>query len=445
MEIVLVTIILGATVILAFFITKVFKSQQKDTELTEEPLVEENDNDKKSKSSPHESNEKSKKKFNDKKMKEKVVQFSHPWLLSTLKGHSGRVLDLDLSPNGKYLASCAEDRTVLVWQSKDFTAKEHKILRCNVEYDHGLFIRWSPDSKAFVVQKAVQNCTEVYKMGKKPDGSLGDFSVAVSFPPAHKTDTVGMGISSSGRFIASCSDKTDLIIWNLKGEILDKIDTVHNLTYCCQVSPCGRFVATSGFTSDVKFWEVKFTRSGDFDKVTRAFHLSGHTSGVYNFSFSADCSKVATVSKDGSWKVFNIAIEYSKGQDADVIITGDYTGDGIESSKPSQIMISPNGKVVAIHQEKRVNLYSVLTGELVGSIQDPHTQPIVKVLFSADSEYLFTAGDKHIRIFHNVPGIQSNIQELKLTLKKNLTNSTAKERIEQQIKLAEENLKNIVS
>ena len=66
-------------------------------------------------------------------------------------------------------------------------------------------------------------------------------------------------------------------------------------------------------------------------------------------------------------------------QDADVIITGDYTGDGIESSKPSQIMISPNGKVVAIHQEKRVNLYSVLTGELVGSIQDPHTQPIVKV------------------------------------------------------------------
>ena len=68
-----------------------------------------------------------------------------------------------------------------------------------------------------------------------------------------------------------------------------------------------------------------------------------------------------------------------------------------------------------------------------------------QVLFSADSEYLFTAGDKHIRIFHNVPGIQSNIQELKLTLKKNLTNSTAKERIEQQIKLAEENLKNIVS
>ena len=182
---------------------------------------------------------------------------------------------MDFSPNGKYLASCSEDRTVLVWHSKDFTDKEHKCLRCNVEYDHGAFVSWSPDSKAFVVQKAVQNCTEVYKMGKKPDGSLGEFSVAVSFPPTHKTDTIGMGISSSGRFLASCSDKTELIIWNLKGDILDKIDTVHNLTYCCKVSPCGRFVATSGFTSDVKFWEVKFARNGDFEKVVRAFNLPG--------------------------------------------------------------------------------------------------------------------------------------------------------------------------
>ena len=132
-------------------------------------------------------------------------------------------VDMDLSSNGKYLASCSEDRTVLVWHTKDFAAKEHKCLRCNVEFDHGVFISWSPDSKAFVVQKAVANNTEVYKMGKKPDGSLGDFSVAVSFPAEHKTDTVGMGISPSGRFLASCSDKTDLRVWSLRGEILDKI------------------------------------------------------------------------------------------------------------------------------------------------------------------------------------------------------------------------------
>ena len=36
-----------------------------------------------------------------------------------------------------------------------------------------------------------------------------------------------------------------------------------------------RFVATSGFTPDVKVWEVKFSRSGDFEKAARAFDLTG--------------------------------------------------------------------------------------------------------------------------------------------------------------------------
>ena len=116
-----------------------------------------------------------------------------------------------------------QDRTVLVWSTKDFKEKEHKCLRCNIEFDHGLFAKWSPDSKAFVVQKAVQNCTEVYKMSKKADGSLGDFSVAVTFPAKHKTDIIGMGISATGKYIATCSDATDLIVWSLKGEVLDRI------------------------------------------------------------------------------------------------------------------------------------------------------------------------------------------------------------------------------
>ena len=191
--------------------------------------------------------------------------------------------------------------------------------------------------------------------------------------------------------------------------------------------------------------------------------FTGHTSGVYSFSFSADSGKVATVSKDGTWKVFNTAIEYLKGQDANVIMSGDYSKE-LDSSKQSQVTISPDGKMVALSQDRQVNLYSVLTGKLLASIEEPHTQSITKVwhyckdamlcqlftllfqvLFSADCQYLFTAGDKHIRIFHNVPGIQNTLLELKETLKRNLSNSAAKERIEIQIKAAEENLKQINS
>lgn len=47
------------------------------------------------------------------KKKEVKDTYSHPWLLASLKGHSGEILDLDFSSNGKLLASCAEGITSL--------------------------------------------------------------------------------------------------------------------------------------------------------------------------------------------------------------------------------------------------------------------------------------------------------------------------------------------
>ena len=34
--------------------------------------------------------------------------FTHSWLLTSLKGHTGPITDMDFSPNGKHLATCAE-------------------------------------------------------------------------------------------------------------------------------------------------------------------------------------------------------------------------------------------------------------------------------------------------------------------------------------------------
>ncbi|MEQ2185861.1 hypothetical protein GOODEAATRI_022511, partial [Goodea atripinnis] len=66
----------------------------------------------------------------------------------TVSGHSGNVTCLDFSSNGKYLASCADDRTVRIWSTKDFLEREHKCLRANVELDHATLVRFSPDSRS---------------------------------------------------------------------------------------------------------------------------------------------------------------------------------------------------------------------------------------------------------------------------------------------------------
>lgn len=60
-----------------------------------------------------------------------------------------------------------------------------------------------------------------------------------------------------------------------------------------------------GFTPDVRVWEVIFSRSGEFEQIKRAFELTGHTSGIYSFDYSPDSGRMVTVSKDGTWRLFN--------------------------------------------------------------------------------------------------------------------------------------------
>lgn len=61
-----------------------------------------------------------------------------------------------------------------------------------------------------------------------------------------------------------------------------------------------------GFTPDVKVWEVIFGKNGEYQEVKTAFSLTGHTSGVYDVAFDSITSHMATVSKDGTWKLFDV-------------------------------------------------------------------------------------------------------------------------------------------
>lgn len=54
-------------------------------------------------------NVKNSKRSNLKKRSDKT-NYSHNWLLTTLKGHTGSVLDMSFSSNGKYLATCADGK-----------------------------------------------------------------------------------------------------------------------------------------------------------------------------------------------------------------------------------------------------------------------------------------------------------------------------------------------
>ncbi|KAJ7308966.1 hypothetical protein JRQ81_008248 [Phrynocephalus forsythii] len=291
--------------------------------------------------------------------KEKPQQhtFSHPLLASALKGHSGSVTCLNFSSNGKYLASCSDDRTVRIWSMKDFLEREHRCMRANVELDHATLVRFYPDSRAFVVWLANGDTLRLFKMAKKEDGSFTYVAAPEDFPKHHKAPVINIGVADTGRYIMTASSDTTLLIWDPKGEVLATVNTNQMNNTFAAVSPCGRFVASCGFTPDVKVWEVCFSKSGDFREVTRAFELKGHTAGVYSFSFSNDSRRMATVSKDGTWKLWDTDVEYKQQQDPYLLLTGK-----CEVTEPCRIALAPDARALAVASKTSIFVYNTRQG-----------------------------------------------------------------------------------
>lgn len=199
------------------------------------------------------------------------------------------------------------DRTILVWYLKDLSnAKDRKTFRVNVEYDHVFKLCWSPDSKAILGFTAMEETIEAYRLEKK-DGIFTSYAKSVTFPRAHESDDIiSLEISCNGKFIMSATNKTEIILWDVRGNILERLDSFLMTNYSVKISPCGRFIAASGFAPDVKMWEVKFNKTGNYEKTVRAFELTGHNSGVWDFAFDHDASHLATVCKDGTFKLFDV-------------------------------------------------------------------------------------------------------------------------------------------
>lgn len=96
-----------------------------------------------------------------------------PEIVTTLKGHTGLVKGITWDPIGKYLASQSDDKTLRVWRVSDWS--EETVIREPFEQcggtTHVLRLSWSPDGQFLVSAQAMNNCGSVAKIIDRQDWS----------------------------------------------------------------------------------------------------------------------------------------------------------------------------------------------------------------------------------------------------------------------------------
>lgn len=322
---------------------------------------------------------------------------------------------MDFSPNGKYLISCDNDRSCILWLAKDWS--KHKavtLVKVGLQLDHTSLVAFSPDSKAFIASMYNSRSLAIFKLVRSQGES--DRKIAVTQlsefthqDPADPAELLSVGVASTGGFLMTCYSDTKIKLWSRKGDLLATIDTCHMTNCMAAVSPCGRFVASCGFTPDVKVWEVTLDKSGSglAGPPARAFELKGHNAQVDCLAFSGDSTRMATVSKDTTWKLWNISVRYKQGEDPKLLVTGRYKRDG-----PCRITLSPDARCVAIATGSTVTMHSCLDATELVQFLGVHVGSVTKVLFHPKSRYLATCGgDRHINVLLNVPGAQVTLQD----------------------------------
>jgi WD40 repeat protein/predicted Ser/Thr protein kinase len=243
--------------------------------------------------------------------------------VATLRGHRSYVYSVSFSPDGKFLASGSEDKTVKVWEVGSW--REVATLRGHQDWVSS--VSFSPDGK-FLASGSGDKTVKVWEVGSWREVATlrhGGYVKSVSFSP-------------DGKFLASGSWDKTVKVWEVGS--WREVATLRHVSWVSSVSfsPDGKFLASGSGDKTVKVWEVgswrevatlrhggyvksvsfspdgKFLASGSWDKTVKVWEVGSwrevatlrHVSWVSSVSFSPDGKFLASGSEDTTVKVWDV-------------------------------------------------------------------------------------------------------------------------------------------
>ncbi|MBE9104817.1 serine/threonine protein kinase [Nostoc cf. edaphicum LEGE 07299] len=278
--------------------------------------------------------------------------------VQTLKGHSSMVHAIAISPDGQFIASGSNDKTIKLWQ-----VGTGKLVR--------QLGRWSSSHSSMVNSVA--------------------FSPISSYLSYQGESGKSAGVAGLNRgILASGSWDNTIKLWDVKtGKEIRTLTGHTNWVNSVTFSPDGKFLASGSADCTIKLWQVHTgieiqTFTGHSDPVSSVTY-SPRTPATN----SQDRQLIASGSNDYTIKLWQI-----------------YTGRNIytltgHSFFVNCIAFSKNGEIIASGSaDNTIKLWHVNTGKEIRTLTG-HSDSVWSVAFSQDGQFLASGSwDNTIKLWH---------------------------------------------
>jgi WD40 repeat protein len=295
-----------------------------------------------------------------------------PALLRGMVGHTGKVLDVAFSSDGRLLASAGYEGTIRVW---DLVAGIELAVLAGSGAGRVTCVAFSPDSR--------------HLASAHSEGTVGLWDVATGTETAVLTGhtgewwSVGVAFSPDGRLLAYAGRDATVQLWDVAATAEHAVLTGHaHSVGAVAFSPDGRLLATGGQDCAVRLW--------DMTTATEDAVLTGHAHGVGAVAFSPDGRLLASADYNGTVRLWDIPAA-----DEHAVLTsqgGELWALGVAFSPDGRLLAAADRDgMVRLWDTAAATEHAVLTG---------HADGVGGVAFSPDGRLLASAGhDRTVRLW----------------------------------------------